>query len=117
MRALMRMAWMSECTLPRSKRIHGLKSQLVIALVPLFAACSKGGQLSLEAGARRLTPTSVGPLVQVNQGGKALVVEQGKTPDTGVHGWVTIQAVQSRSISSTSGGLTGTTNKASSVKK
>ncbi len=91
---------------------------LLIALVPLFAACSKGGQLSLEAGAKRLTPSSVGPLVQVNQGGKALVVEQGKTADTGVHGWVTIQAVQSRSISSASGGgLTGTTNKASSIKK
>ncbi|NJL24984.1 MAG: hypothetical protein HC902_07295 [Calothrix sp. SM1_5_4] len=37
--------------------------------------------------------------MQVNQGGKALVVEQGKTATTGVHGWVSVQSVSSQSLS------------------
>ncbi len=66
-----------------------------------LSACSKGGDLVIEPGARpgKFKGASY---VQVNQGGKALVVESGQTADTGVHGWVTIQPVSSRRVSSAS---------------
>lgn len=57
-----------------------------------LAACSKGGELVLEPGAR-VVKSKGSPFVSVNQGGKALIVQQGQTPATGVHGWVTIQSV------------------------
>ena len=58
-----------------------------------LTACQNGGDLTLEPGSRRPASNKGSPYVQVNQGGKALVVEQGKTASTGVHGWVTIQSV------------------------
>ncbi|MGE0528036.1 MAG: hypothetical protein AB7G93_03200 [Bdellovibrionales bacterium] len=68
------------------------KALLVGALIGL-SACSKGGQLTLEPGAKKSSKGS--PYVMVNQGGKALVVQQGQTPSTGVHGWISIQSVSS----------------------
>ena len=68
----------------------------------LISACSKGGELVLEPGAR-IVKSKGSPYVSVNQGGKALIVQQGQTPSTGVHGWVTIQSVSARNLSSGSG--------------
>lgn len=68
----------------------------------LLSACNSGGNLTLEPGARKIA-TKGSPYVTVNQGGKALIVEQGKTAQTGVHGWVSVQAVSARNLSSTSG--------------
>jgi hypothetical protein len=81
---------------------HALKGLSLLALSMLIGACSKGGLLTLEPNAR-IVKSKGAPAVTVNQGGKALVVQQGETPTTGVHGWVTIQTVSSRSMNSTSG--------------
>jgi hypothetical protein len=74
----------------------------LLAFALLFSACSKGGELVLEPGAR-IVKSKGSPYVSVNQGGKALIVQQGQTPSTGVHGWVTIQSVSARNLSSGSG--------------
>ncbi len=66
------------------------------------AACSKGGNLVLEPGARPIKSKG-SPFVNVNQGGKALLVQEFQTVDTGVHGFVSIQPMSSRSLSSGSG--------------
>ncbi len=81
---------------------HAHKVLSLLALSMLIGACSKGGQLTLEPNAR-IVKSKGSPFVTVNQGGKALVVQQGQTPTTGVHGWVTIQTVSSRSMTSSSG--------------
>jgi hypothetical protein len=94
--------------------MNALKLSSVAAGLLLLAACSKGGNLTLEPGAR-IVKTKGSPYVTVNQGGKALVVEQGKTATTGVHGWVSVQAVSSRSLSSV-GGNTMVLNKAQAYK-
>lgn len=94
--------------------MNALKLSSIAAGMLLLAACSKGGNLTLEPGAR-IVKTKGSPYVTVNQGGKALVVEQGKTATTGVHGWVSVQAVSSRNLSST-GGNTMVLNKAQAYK-
>jgi hypothetical protein len=81
---------------------HALKGFALLGLSLLIGACSKGGQLTLEPNAR-IVKAKGAPFATVNQGGKALVVEQGQTPTTGVHGWVTIQTISSRSMSSAAG--------------
>lgn len=81
---------------------HAFKGLSLLALSLLIGACSKGGQLTLEPNAR-IVKSKGSPFVTVNQGGKALVVQQGQTPTTGVHGWVTVQTVSSRSMTSASG--------------
>lgn len=93
---------------------NSFKAALLLSGLVSLSACSKGGNLTLEPGAR-IVKTKGSPYVSVNQGGKALVVEQGKTPSTGVHGWVTVQAVSSRNLSSTSGN-TMVLNKAQAYK-
>ncbi len=76
---------------------------LMLAGAVLFlAACSNGGNLTLEPGAKKVV-TNASPFVQVNLGGKALVVQQGKTASTGVHGWVSINAVSSKNLTGTGG--------------
>lgn len=75
-------------------------SLLVISL--FLAACSKGGNLTLEPGAR-IVKSKGTPSLRINQGGKALVVEQGKTPANGVHGWVTVNSVSGRNVTSVDG--------------
>lgn len=71
------------------------------------AACSKGGNLVLEPGAR--TPKTKGsPWVAVNQGGKAYLVDTGPTAQ-GVNGFISIQPVSSRNLSG--GGNTAVINK------
>ena len=94
--------------------MNALKLSSVAVGMLLLAACSKGGNLTLEPGAR-IVKTKGSPFVTVNQGGKALVVEDGKTATTGVHGWVSVQAVSSRSLSS-AGGNTMVLNKAQAYK-
>ena len=74
----------------------------IIAITLFVSACSKGGELVLEPGAR-VGKTRGAPFLTVNQGGKALIVQQGQTPATGVHGWVSVQAVSQRNLSSTAG--------------
>jgi hypothetical protein len=78
------------------------KGLTLLALSMFLGACSKGGQLTLEPNAR-IVKSKGSPFVTVNQGGKALVVEQGQTAATGVHGWVTVQTISSRTMTSTSG--------------
>lgn len=74
----------------------------VILFSGILVACSKGGQLTLESNAR-IVKTKGSPFITINQGGKALVVEQGQTPSTGVHGWVAIQTISSSPVSDGSG--------------
>lgn len=94
--------------------MNALKLSSVAVGMLLLAACSKGGNLTLEPGAR-IVKAKGSPFVTVNQGGKALVVEQGKTATTGVHGWVSVQAVSSRNLSSVDGN-TMVINKAQATK-
>lgn len=92
----------------------GINSLGLLGVLLFTVACSKGGNLTLEPGARR--PAQKGsPFVQVNIGGKALVVEQGQTVDTGVHGWVAVNSVSHKQLSSASG-HTAVINKASAKK-
>ncbi len=74
----------------------------LLGVLLFTVGCSKGGNLTLEPGARKIASKG-SPFVQVNQGGRALVIENGQTVATGVHGWVTVQAVSSRQLSSGSG--------------
>jgi predicted small lipoprotein YifL len=81
---------------------------LTVALLST-AACSKGGNLVLEPGAR--APRTKGsPFLNVNQGGSMHLVEQGKTETTGVHGYITVQAVSARNLAGANG-VTGVINK------
>lgn len=77
------------------------KLGVLFAISMLLTACSKGGELVLEPGARLRAKGS--PYVSVNQGGRALLVTQGQTPDTAIHGWVSVQAVSSGSLSAGDG--------------
>lgn len=90
-----------------NRSIQGL---MLISALAFLSACSGGGTLSLEPGAKKVTSKGA-PNVTVNQGGKALIVEQGQTATTGVHGYVTIQAVTARNMASVqSGGATAVLN-------
>lgn len=71
-------------------------------LVAFLSACNNGGNLTLEPGAV-ISKRKGSPFVQVNQGGKALIIEQGKTANTGVHGWVAVQNVASKNLNDGSG--------------
>lgn len=72
---------------------------VVLAVAALLSACSNGGSLSLEPGVKKVTSKG-SPFVTVNQGGQASIVEAGKTASTGVHGYVTVQAVTARTLAS-----------------
>lgn len=69
------------------------------AMALLLSACTAGGNLTLEPGAV-ISKKKGAPGLEINQGGKALVVETGKTSTTGVHGWVTIQSMVSTQMTS-----------------
>lgn len=70
-----------------------LKSALFVGVFLSLTACKNGGDLTLESGSRRPAANKGSPYIRVNNGGKALVWEQGKTPTTGVNGWVTVNSV------------------------
>jgi len=89
------------------------KTSLALGAIVLLTACNSGGQLTLEPGARKINSKG-SPFVQVNQGGKALVVETAKTPTTGVHGWVAVQAVASGKLNG--GGMNAVMNKTSAYR-
>jgi hypothetical protein len=76
-----------------------MKSFAIIAAAMALSACKNGGDVTLESNARKVASQG-SPYVQVNQGGKSLVVESGKTATTGVHGWVTVQAITSQHLQS-----------------
>lgn len=83
-------------------RIKAFNPLAILGVLLLTSACSKGGNLTLEPGARKINSKG-SPFVQVNQGGRALVVQQGQTPTSGVHGWITVQSMSSRALTSGSG--------------
>jgi hypothetical protein len=78
-------------------RILNLNAFILIVAGLSLSACSKGGQLVLAPNAR-IVKSKGSPYVNVNQGGKALVVEQGKTATTGVHGWITVNTVSGKTL-------------------
>jgi hypothetical protein len=65
---------------------------LIATFTMLLSACSNSGNLTLEPGAVQ-AQSQGSPFVQLNSGGQALIVEQGQTATTGVHGWVTLQPI------------------------
>ena len=80
-----------------------LKHAFVLVGAVLFlTACKGGGNLTLEPGVKKVTSKG-SPFVTVNQGGKALIWDATKTAETGVHGFVTVQAVTSGQLASPSG--------------
>lgn len=80
-----------------------VKNSIGLLAVSLFLmACSKGGELTLAPDARIVRNKGT-PRVVINQGGKALVVQDGQTPSTGVHGWVTVQTLSSHKLKDASG--------------
>lgn len=79
------------------------KGAFLLVAVSTLTACKNGGDLSLEPGVRRPATNQSSPFVQVNQGGKALIIENGKTATTGVHGWVTVQPVTAKNLSGSNG--------------
>lgn len=80
-----------------------LKAGLVAMwAISSLAACSKGGQLDLQPGARA-EKSGLAPSAAIDLGGKALIIENGYTADNGVHGWATIQTTSSAELSSSSG--------------
>jgi len=74
----------------------------IAAMATALTACKNGGDVTLESNARKVASQG-SPYVQVNQGGSAMIVEAGKTPTTGVHGYVSVQAVTSQHLQSSSG--------------
>jgi hypothetical protein len=79
-----------------------IRSMLLISSAIVLTACKNGGDVTLESGAH-VVKSQGSPYVQVNEGGKSLIIENGKTVTTGVHGWVTVQAITSTHLSSSSG--------------
>ena len=82
-------------------RFNLVQSALAVALLGL-TACKNSTSISLDSSARKVKAVS-SPFVQINQGGKALIVETGKTATTGVHGWATLTNVAAPTLSSASG--------------
>ena len=79
------------------------KAALLTFTAVLTAGCSGGGKITFTSPKTRIEAKG-SPNVSINQGGQALIVEQGKTPTTGVHGWVAIQSVASGTLTSSTGG-------------
>jgi hypothetical protein len=80
------------------RRLNTYLGFALVGAVAFLTACSNGGTLNLEPGARKVVSKG-SPFVQVNQGGKALIVEQGQTAATGVHGYVTVQTITAKNLS------------------
>jgi predicted small lipoprotein YifL len=86
------------------KTFHQISFGLILLASLSLTACGNGGSLTLEPGRGPASQLSQGsPFVSVNQGGKAMIVQQGMTPTTGVHGWLTIQAVSSKNLNGADG--------------
>lgn len=75
-------------------RTYLLRTMALLGASLFLAACSKGGELVLEPGAK-IVKSKGSPYVSVNQGGHANLTSAG-----GVRGWVTIQSVSARNLSS-----------------
>lgn len=76
---------------------------LVLALLPGFIACSKGGSLTLEHPITGIRDGRSGTFATTSLGGHSMVIEQGKTKATGYHGWVGLNAVTQTRLSSATG--------------
>ena len=76
---------------------------ILLALLVSTAACSKGGNLVLEPGAR--APSNKGtPFVRVTQGGHAQIIQSGHaSASTGVHASITIQPMSSHQLEGSTG--------------
>ena len=84
--------------------MKNLYRYFVIALLPAFIACSKGGSLALEHPLVKGPGITTGkPFFTTSLGGHSMVIEQGKTKTTGVHGWVGVNAVTQTRLDSSSG--------------
>lgn len=94
--------------LPSSQLVRGLALS-VVALT--LTACQNGGKISINPGARTVISSSGSPNVRINDGGAALVVQSGATPDTGVHGWISIQSVSAQNATDSNTGTTIRLNK------
>ncbi len=84
------------------RRPNRLQTLLIAGVALVLTACSNGGNLNLEPGAKKVNSKGA-PFVTVNQGGQALIVEQGQTATSGVHGYVTVQAVTASNLSGGAG--------------
>ncbi len=82
------------------RKLNRLQSLLILGAALFLTACSNGGNLSLEPGAKKVTSKG-SPFVTVNQGGKALLI--GGSGASEVRGYVTVQAVTAGTLSGGSG--------------
>lgn len=80
------------------------RSLALVFAAATLTACHSGGSLTLEPGARKVVSQG-SPYIQVNLGGQALVVQTGQTASTGVHGYITVNAVSAQSLSSPNANL------------
>lgn len=80
------------------------KALIATTLVLSLTACSKGGKLVLDTSGVVKTIPKTSPVVAVDQGGKASIVQTGQTTSTGVHGYVSVQAVKARTLNSVAPG-------------
>jgi hypothetical protein len=91
-----------------------LRSLALVLAALSMAACKNGGQVTIAS--TNSSSTEGSPFVQVNQGGNTMIVQQGQTPTTGVHGWVTIQAITSSNLSSSDGSTNMVMNRSQAVR-
>ena len=80
------------------RKLNRLQCLVLTGVALLLTACSNGGNLNLEPGAKKGNNKN-SAFVTVNQGGRALIVEQGQTATSGVHGYVTVQTVKASNLS------------------
>lgn len=85
------------------------KSLGLMAALAFLSACSNGGSLNLEPGARKISSKG-SPAAHMTDGGKALVSDA-----SGVHGWVSVQSVVSKTITDTSTNNTAVMNKTTNI--
>ena len=92
-----------------------VRGLVLSGLVAGLAACNNGGDVVYTRNAKsRVVKGS--PFAHLNEGGKALVVETGKTATTGVHGWVSVQSVAAQRATSSTEGTTMVINKAAAYR-
>lgn len=96
-------------------RVNYYWQMALAATMVILTACNNGGNLSLESGAV-VTKKKGAPFVTINQGGKSLVVENGRTYENGVHGWISVQTVSSRGLADGAGSRM-VVNKTSSLRQ
>jgi len=79
------------------------KCLLLFSLLALTACGKTGGKLTLDPDFVR-NETKGSSFAEVNQGGRALLVEAGKTVTTGVHGYASVQTITAGTLKASSGG-------------